>query len=265
MPILNFMIKLKRFSYSIFSLVKRDILQRYAGSLLGFIWIFLNPLIQLLIYSYVFAIVLRVRIGPQFVGVNYTSWLLAGLLPWLFWADGISRSPMAIVDQKQLVKKTAFPNELFIIVQVLSSFFQHIIALLLFFVYLFFVHPIGLSMSWLLLFPIGLQILMMVGLGWFFSSINVYVRDVQQVVLVILNLLFYLTPIIYPPNAIPIKYQYLMEINPIYFIVESYRSIILTGKMNYSGEYFAIIFSIGFLLIGTFVFKRLKRGFADVL
>lgn len=257
--------QLRHFSFSIYSLVKRDIRARYAGSFLGMLWIVINPLIQLFIYSFVFSIVLRVRLGPQYAGVNYTSWLLAGLLPWMFFADAIGRAPSAVLEQQQLVKKTTFPSQYFTLVQLLSSLVQHIIALGIFGVYLEVIHPMKLHVLPLLIIPLLIQMLMMSGISWAVSSINVYVRDTQQIVLVVLNLLFYLTPIIYPSTALPARYVGLFLWNPLYFVINSYRTIILTGSMSASGLGPSLLFCFVFFLSGAFLFRRLKRGFADVL
>lgn len=257
--------RLRTFSYSIYSLTKRDIRVRYAGSFFGLLWVIINPLIQLLIYSFVFAIVLRVRLGPQYVGVNYTSWLLAGLLPWMFFADAVGRAPTAVLDNQQLVKKTTFPSSYFQIVQILSSTFQHIIAMIIYLVYLEVVHPFKIYMLPLMFIPFILEVLIIAGIGWAVSSINVYVRDVQQVVIVILNVMFYLTPIIYPENAVPVVFQRILQFNPLYFIVESYRQILLGGTMSFTGAWQCIVFAFLAFVSGYYLFRRLKRGFVDVL
>ncbi len=252
------------------ALVRRDLEARYKGSILGNLWPLLNQLSQLLIYTYVFSIVLKVKLSLKGVPENnftFGLWLFAGLLPWIAFSSGLIQAANSVVGQSNLVKKVVFPLALLPLVPTLSTFIESSFGLmaLIFFVALS-THTLH---STLALLPLiwFTQLLLTAGLGYLMAGLTVFLRDIPQTLGVVLNLWLYLTPILYPAKAIPEEWRNLVFwLNPMTAIAEVYRDLILVGEVKHWGEWgvasviSAIVFCIGFL-----VYKRLRPAFADVL
>ena len=252
------------------TLVKRNLEARYKGSILGNLWPLVNQLSQLLIYTYVFAIVLKVKLSLSGVPENnftFGLWLFAGLLPWIAFLGGVTQSASSVISQPNLVKKVVFPLELLPLVTVLSAFIESAFGLiaLIFFVALTThnLHPT------LALLPLvwGTQLLLTAGLGYLFAGLTVFVRDVPQILGVILNIWFYLTPIIYPASAIPESFRgWVFWLNPIAAIAEVYRDMVIVGEIKHWSEWgVASAISLLIFYLGFAVYKRLRADFADVL
>ncbi len=253
------------------TLVQRDMDARYKGSLLGNLWPLLNQLSQLLIYTYVFAIVLRVKLDLKGVPADnsfvYGLWLFAGLAPWLAFSAGLMQSSVAVIGQPNLVKKVVFPLSLLPLVPLLSSFLEStfgIMALIVFVAFLTHaVHPT------LLLLPLVWipQLLLTAGLGYLAAGLTVFIRDIPQTLGVVLNLWFYATPLIYPANMIPAPFrQWVFWLNPLAAIGEMYRDMILVGQITHWGEWgVATGLSLAVFAAGFWCYKKLRPAFADVL
>jgi lipopolysaccharide transport system permease protein len=252
------------------TLVRRDLEARYKGSILGNLWPLVNQLSQLLIYTYVFAIVLKVKLSLHGVPENnfiFGLWLFTGLLPWISFTGGLTQAASSVVVQPNLVKKVVFPLALLPLVSVLSAFLESAFGLiaLIFFVALS-IHTLHPTLA-LLPFVWLTQLLLTAGLGYLTAALTVFLRDVPQTLAVILNILFYMTPIIYPASAIPENFRgWVFWLNPIATISEIYRDIILVGEIKHWSEWaLATIVSALVFWIGFLVYKRLRPAFADVL
>ncbi|MCP6762844.1 MAG: ABC transporter permease [Fischerella sp. CENA71] len=252
------------------ALVRRDLEARYKGSILGNLWPLLNQLSQLLIYTYVFSIVLKVKLSLKGVPENnftFGLWLFAGLLPWIAFSSGLIQAAHSVVTQSNLVKKVVFPLALLPLVPTLSTFIESSFGLmaLIFFVALS-THTLHSTLALLPLIWLT-QLLLTAGLGYLMAGLTVFLRDIPQTLGVVLNLWLYLTPILYPATAIPQEWRNLVFwLNPMTAISEVYRDLILVGEVKHWGEWgvasviSAIVFCIGFS-----VYKRLRPAFADVL
>ncbi|PLZ19118.1 ABC transporter permease [Fischerella thermalis] len=252
------------------ALVRRDLEARYKGSILGNLWPLLNQLSQLLIYTYVFSIVLKVKLSLKGVPENnftFGLWLFAGLLPWIAFSSGLIQAANSVVAQPNLVKKVVFPLALLPLVPTLSTFIESSFGLmaLIFFVAVS-THTLHLTLALLPLIWLT-QLLLTAGLGYFMAGLTVFLRDIPQTLGVILNIWLYLTPILYPAKAIPEEWRNLVFwLNPMTAIAEVYRDLVLVGEVKHWGEWgvttviSAIVFCIGFS-----VYKRLRPAFADVL
>ncbi|EHC11007.1 ABC-2 type transporter [Fischerella thermalis JSC-11] len=252
------------------ALVRRDLEARYKGSILGNLWPLLNQLSQLLIYTYVFSIVLKVKLSLKGVPENnftFGLWLFAGLLPWIAFSSGLIQAANSVVAQPNLVKKVVFPLALLPLVPTLSTFIESSFGLmaLIFFVAVS-THTLHSTLA-LLPFIWLTQLLLTAGLGYFMAGLTVFLRDIPQTLGVILNIWLYLTPILYPAKAIPEEWRNLVFwLNPMTAIAEVYRDLVLVGEVKHWGEWgvttviSAIVFCIGFS-----VYKRLRPAFADVL
>ena len=253
------------------TLVRRDLEARYKGSVLGNLWSIVNPLSQLLIYTYVFSVVLKVKLTlkglPANENVSFGLWLFAGLLPWIAFSTGLTQSASSVIGQPNLVKKVVFPLSLLPLVPILSAFVESSFGLmmLIFFVAL----SSGTLHTTLALLPLVWipQLLLTAGFGYLAAGLTVFLRDIPQTLNVILNIWFYATPIVYPITSIPESWRnWVLWLNPVSAIVEIYRDFVLTGEVKHWGE-LGLAFAIsGIVFISGFlVYRKLRPAFADVL
>lgn len=252
-------------------LVQRDLEARYKGSILGNLWPLLNQLSQLLIYTYVFSVVLQVKLQlkglPPESNLTFGLWLFAGLLPWITFTNGLMQSATSAIEQPNLVKKVVFPLSILPLVPVLSTAIESgfgLAALTLLAATLFGVlHPTLLLLP-LIILP---QLLLTAGLGYLAAALTVFLRDVPQTLAVLLNLWFYLTPIVYPAEIVPeIVRPWVFWCNPMAAIAAVYRDLVLTGELAHWREWLvAAIVSLFLFVGGWWVYRRLRPAFADVL
>lgn len=252
------------------TLVRRDLEARYKGSVLGNLWPLLNQLSQLLIYTYVFSIVLNVKLSLKGLPPNdftFGLWLFAGLLPWIAFTGGLSQAAGSVVGQPNLVKKVVFPLGLLPLVPVLSTFIESAFGLIALIVLVAIVsHTLQPTLALLPLVWVT-QLLLTAGLAYFTAGLTVFLRDIPQSLAVILNLWFYVTPIIYPASAIPEGWRVLVFwFNPMTAIAEVYRDLILVGEVMHWREWgVACLVSLLVFYSGLTVYRRLRPAFADVL
>jgi len=245
-------------------LVKRDFRGRYAGSVLGFVWSFVQPLWLLLLFSYVFAVILQLKLDRQATD-NFGIFLFAGLLPWMAFQEGVMRGSSAITDNAELVKKLTFPSQVLVVAVVFAALLHELIAMVVFVAVL---APLGelapASLPWLLL-ALPLQLAFTLGLGLLLASVNVFFRDVAQILGMLLNGWFYFTPIVYPPDLVPEGYRWLLDLNPFTPLVELYRWGLLGGGGPGlpSGFWWLVVASLGMLAAGWAAFRRLRPAFVD--
>jgi ABC-2 type transport system permease protein len=242
------------------NLVKRDLRTRYKGSVLGFLWTFLNPLLQLVVYSVVFSTVMRVNVD------KYPMFLFVALLPWLFFATSTQSGTSLIMAHSNLVKKIYFPRAILplatttaAIINMILSFLVAFAALLLF--------KIPLTNS-LLALPLVMLVQFFFTLGFVYalSALNVYLRDVEHLWGNVVMAWFYLTPIVYPLDMVPVKYLHLFFLNPMTIFIQDYRDILYRGIFpNFIMLGNMCIISLLILIFGYLVFKRLERGFAEIV
>lgn len=249
----------------IYRLTKRDIESRYRGTSLGLAWALLNPIIMLSIYSFIFGFVFKAKWGVS-NAENYSLIMFVGLLTHAFMAECISKATGVYVYNVSYVKKVLFPLESLCWVTVLGALFQFLMGCIIFAVFCIILEQ---QVSYLaLLVPIIMLPLVFLAysISLFLSSLGVYIRDMGQIVSVIISLLMFMSPIFYPVTAIPENYRMLIYINPLAFIMESLRDVVLYNRIfNLDG--YAIYWGVSFAvyLLATFWFRKVKKGFADVL
>lgn len=252
-------------------LVQRDLSARYKGSILGNLWPLLNQLSQLLIYTYVFSVVLKVKLslhgGQEDSPLTFGLWLFAGLIPWLAVSTGLSQACIALINQPNLVKKVVFPLALLPLVPIGVAFLESTFGLILLLVFIAFL--LGKVNLTLVLLPLvwGVQLLLTAGLAYWGSGLTVFLRDTPQLVIMGLNLWFYATPIIYPADLIPETFSgWVIWFNPMTAIVETYRDMILIGKVTHWAELgTSFVISTLVFVSGVWVYRKLRPAFADVL
>jgi homopolymeric O-antigen transport system permease protein len=250
----------------LFQLVRRDFQQRFVGSAIGWIWGLIHPLVLLVVWTFVFGVCLHQK--PPAGVKSYPLFIFAGMLPWLLFSDTVQRSASSLLDQSSLITKTVFPAEIVPVSVFLSSLVSHLLALALM------IAAAGVIDSQISLFLVLLPAYMFliglfaVGLGWVFASLHVYLRDTAQMLSVLLTFWFWLTPIMFTEEQFPdVAWAHLLlKANPMFYVVRSYRRILLTADWPYARD-FVILAASGaavFILGGLF-FRYMKRGFADVL
>jgi ABC-type polysaccharide/polyol phosphate export permease len=247
-----------RFRWLLFELVYRDIALRYRGSVLGFLWTILNPLLAMLVYTLVFSVFLRVAIP------HYALFLLSGLLPWIWFASSISMGATSIVDGRIYVSRSVFAPVLLVMVPICSNLINFVLSIPLFFALAaFFGVPIGLP---LLVLPvvIAIQFVLLLALVLMLATYNVFYRDLQQLMVTILSLIFYLAPIFYPLASVPSNFRPFVFLNPMAALVVTYQDIFYYDRVpSLKLLGYALAVSLVLLYIGMRVFDRYKDAFAD--
>jgi ABC-type polysaccharide/polyol phosphate export permease len=247
---------------ALWMMIERDFKSRYVGSAAGLVWSVLHPLLMVGVYSLIFSLVF----GRKIDDTPFSLWLFCALLPWIMFSEILRGSTGIIEKYKNLVTKTPFHSEILPIVVIGASTTGHLIgAGVLLSLLVIFHQPIGLFALTLPFYLVCL-IFFSLGLSWLLSSLNVFVRDTSQIIGVVLQLWFYLCPIIYPTTIIPERYQFLLKLNPACFIVEGYRRALLYNQGIPLIDFAIFVgYCIFFLFFGGWVFRRLKSQFAEVL
>jgi lipopolysaccharide transport system permease protein len=246
--------------------VVRDLKARYIGSFMGLFWSVIHPIVLLVSYYFVFAMIFGLRPRPDTGTTNFALFLFCSILPWLFFQDAVQKSSTIIVDNANLVTKTLFPSEILPLVALLSGFINHLIGFAILLCIIFF--TLGKVSVFILMIPVYVFLLMLftLGLSWFVSSLNVFIRDAAQVLTVILTFWFWLTPIFYTPDMVPSYLSFLLRLNPLAHIVIGYRDCLLRMRMPDLGI-LAILAAVALAVFaaGGLFFRKTKREFVDVL
>ncbi len=262
--LIDFIRKLFRSRYMLRMLAVRELKASYAGSAFGLLWAVFNPVVYLAVYGVVFGVFFKSTPDPVYGTDSFFLFLLCGLVPWQFFSQTMNSSAGTLVKNFSLIKKAVgFPAEILPVVTVISNIISHVIGLALLVIVVAF--TAGLTPYVLLVFfYLFLAAVFAVGLGWVISGINVFLKDIEQMLgLVTMGWLF-LTPIFYSPSFIPARYLFIMKLNPIYHLVEGYRLALLTGRALPAEDilYFAAVSFVTFGLGGMF-FRKLKPWFAE--
>lgn len=248
----------------IISLTKRDIENRYKNSTLGLVWVIVFPVLMLLIYTFVFGFVFKAKWGE--VEANYSLVMFLGLIIHAFMAECIGRSTSLIQGNANYVKKVVFPLESLCWVALLSSLFQFFMGVVVFFAFLLF-SDTSLQSTALLAPVVFLPFLILsYALILFLSSLSVYVRDVAHVMSIVISVMLFMSPVFYSIDAVPVKYQWIMYLNPITYVIENMRNVVLHGSMfEVKGYVIYFIISVVLYVASSKWFKLTKKGFSDVL
>lgn len=260
------LLRLSRHSSLIGNFVKRDLQARYRGSAIGLFWSVIHPLVMLVLYSFVFSKILKVRVGAEEGTGSFAIYLFCGMLPWNAFAEALSRSSGVVLEHASLIKRTIFPAEILPVYLVLSGIVNELIGLaILFAALLLGGHHFG---PLVLMLPVVLllQVTFTVGLAWIVAGITVFIRDLGQILGVVITLWLFLTPIFYPPTLVPEGWRLLLRVNPMYAIVEIYRNLILLGQPPaWSSLAILVGYAITAFVVGNRLFTRMQPAFADVI
>jgi lipopolysaccharide transport system permease protein len=261
-------ISLTRHRNLVLQMVRREILGRYRGSVMGLMWSFFNPILMLTIYTLVFGVVFKSRWGqgPIESKAEFAIVLFAGLIVHSLFAECINRAPTLILSNPNYVKKVVFPLEILPWTSLGGALFHAAISLFVLLAAIFAVHHsvhwtvLALPLIWL---P---YLLLIMGLSWFLASTGVYLRDVVQTTSLITTVLLFLSPVFYPATALPEPYRPLLHLNPLTFVIEHTRGVLLWGELpqwQSLGLYYVASMLIAYA--GLFWFQKTRKGFADVL
>lgn len=239
------------------NLVISDLKTKYSSSVLGFAWSMLNPLLMMLVLYFVFSNVFKNQ-------DNFVVYLLTGILAWRFFAIGTASAMISIVGKSSLVTKIYIPREILTLSVVISSLISSVLEFIVL-IPLLLILGAGISPT-ILLFP-GVHLmyfLIIYGIGLILSSLYVYYRDLNQIWDVVLQVGFFLSPIVYPLSYVPTKYEFYYMLNPITRLISMYRDILLDGTVPSISDFVIVLFfGITLLFIGTALFKKLSRRFAE--
>ena len=240
--------------------VKKEIRGRYKNSILGVMWSFLNPLLQLAVYSIIFGALLA---GGD---PTYHIYICVALIPWTYFTTAITQAAFTVIGNADIIKKVYFPREILPISVVTSGAVNFVISTI---IILAFVLGSGIGLSWyLLLYPFILiiQYILLLGISFIVSSITVYFRDLEHIIGVILMAAFYGTPIVYKLEQLPANLQVIMQLNPMTHLINAYRDIFYYHQMpNMKILLLLLGISIILTIVGYFIFKKLQKGFAEQL
>lgn len=250
----------------VFQMAKREVVGRYQGSVMGLTWSFFNPILMLIVYTFVFSQIFGARWGEGVSQIEFASILFAGLIVYQLFSECIVRAPSLILSNVNYVKKVVFPLEILPWVSLLASLFHASINIVVLMVFYLIIHG---SISWTVVFiPVILLplILVIMGGAWFLASIGVFIRDVGQIITVVVTAMMFLSPVFYPASAFPESYQVFFYLNPLTFVIEQVRDVALWGNLpNWSGLAIYLMVSVAVSLLGFTWFQKTRRGFADVL
>ncbi|WP_294751354.1 ABC transporter permease [uncultured Ruminococcus sp.] len=242
----------------IISLVKKDLRGRYKGSVLGFMWTFINPLFQLIVYTIVFEHILDATVD------KYYLYLFVALIPWIFFSSAITTGAASVLAQKELVKKIYFPRMVIPISYVTSCFVNMLLSFIVVFAVII-VTGTGFNFLALLTLPVIMivEYIFALGMSLLTSAVTVYFRDLEHILSIVAMAWMYMTPIVY---TVPPQYEKYFRLNPMTHIIECYRTVLYNKQVpDLSTLLLAAGLGVFFLIFGAMVFNKLQRHFAEEL
>ena len=262
----SLLLELKNNRKLIINLAKNDFKTKYAGSYLGIIWAFVNPVITIIVYWFVFEYGLRA--GSPVKGIPYVLWLMTGLIPWFFYSDGINSATNSMYEYSYLVKKVVFKISILPIVKIISTLFIQLVFITFLFVVAFIYKMYPTIYMLQLFYYLFCLFFIILATSYITSSIILFFKDLGQLINIFLQIGIWATPIMWSYNIIPEKYQWIVKLNPMLYIVEGYRDSFINNIWFWEKQIQTIYFwliSLSLFFVGAIIFKRLKPHFADVL
>ena len=249
----------------ILELIKNDFKQKYVGNYLGIFWAFIQPAVTILIFWFIFQVGFKAKPVDNF---PFILWLVTGMFAWFYFAEALTNATNSIIANSFLVKKMVFRVSILPIIPILSSLIIHIFFLFIIFL-MFIIYGYKPNLYWFQLFyyTFAMSVLLL-GLSWFTSSVVIFFKDLGQIISIIIQFGFWLTPVFWSVKMIPQKYHWLIRLNPIDYIIEGYRNSLIYHKWFWEDIGMTIYYwsvTTIVLIIGITTFKRLRPHFADVI
>jgi lipopolysaccharide transport system permease protein len=255
-----------RWGWLLLSFTRRELASRYAGSATGFAWSLLHPLAQLAIFAFVFSHIFRVPMPEGYAATSYTAFVAVALWPWIMFSEGLSRAMGCIAANGGLIRKVAFPHQLLVYASLLACCVIHLAGFMAVLVALRLmgdpIHLGALPAAVALLIP---YMLLAAGLGAALAALQTLLRDVEHVIHVVLSILFYASPILYPASMIPKALEWWIRYNPLAWFSERLRDILLKGSGLVLGDLYWALACLAVFAAGLWFFNRLSPSFEDFL
>jgi len=241
-------------------LTRKEIQVRYKNNVLGYLWSVLQPLSFALVYFIAFKIFMRVQME------NYTLYLLTGMFPWQWFANSVNEASGTFISNAPIIKKINFPRNLLVAANIIKDAIHFILCIPVIMLFCF-IYDSPISITWLYGIPIllVLQTVMIYGLSLLISTLNLFFRDLERIVTILVTFLFFLTPIVYNYEMVPEKYRQLLALNPMAFLMTSWRSLFLSGQMDWKAILITLVWSVILYGLGQMIYKKLVWRFAEVL
>ncbi len=240
--------------------IQKEIRGKYKKSFLGIFWSFLNPLLQLAVYAFIFPMILKNEQD------NYIMFLFVALIPWTFFTTAVNQGTDVVVQNGNIVKKVYFPRTILPVSVVTSAAINFMISTIIVIIFAIFT---GLGISkYILFYPLVLliQYLVTLGIVLMLSSITVYLRDLQHIIGVVIQVLFYATPIVYAPSSIPQQFSFILTLNPMSHVINAYRDIFYYQQMpNLQSLLIVLLVGVVLCVLGYMIFTKLEKRFAEEL
>ncbi|MUG73944.1 ABC transporter permease [Paenibacillus validus] len=249
----------------IWSFAKNDFKTRYSGSILGITWAFIQPIMTLLTFWFVFQVGFR---STAVQDVPFICWFAAGLIPWFFFSDAWANAGNAFTEYNYLIKKVVFKVSMLPLIKIISSLYIHVVFIA-FLVLIYAVYGLYPNLVWVQLFYYSFcMVVLVIALTFITASITPFFKDINNIVTIILQFGMWLTPIMWSYTMVPEKYQAFFKLNPMYYIVEGYRDTLINHVWfwhRYNQTFWFWGITLVLFLLGASLYKKLKPHFADVL
>ena len=249
----------------LWKLTKNDFRQKYLGNLLGFFWAFIQPTATIAVFWFVFQVGFKSKPVDDF---PFILWLVSGMFPWFYFADGLSNGTTSVLSNSFLVKKIVFRVSLLPLIKLLSALVVHIFFIFfMFFMFLYYGYTPEIYWLQIIYYLFAVSVLLL-GLSWITASVVVFFRDMGQLVAVAIQFGFWLTPIFWSMKMVPERYHWIIELNPLVYIIEGYRDSMIYHRWFWEDMdttiYYWVVTTIIFI-VGGLTFARLRPHFSDVL
>jgi len=241
-------------------LTQKDLKVRYKSSFLGYLWSIANPLAFAFVFFIAFKIIMRIQMEA------YALFLIVGLFPWQWFANSVGVNPTVFLANSSIIKKINFPRSILPFSIVLQDMLHFIVSIPVVLLFMFMYHKTP-GWIWLAGIPILLvsQFILVYGISLAIASVNLFFRDLERLTGILVTLLFYFTPVIYPEDMVPVAYRRLIALNPLTPLMVSWRDLFLHNQLHVRYLALSLGYALVFLLVGTFIYRKLSWKFAEVL